>query len=338
MSLILSSTLSSTLGSNWSARHCLRQALSVFVCLAVFATSGAEALGSKVFKEIDQALASVTFDTSGGLIRCNLPADLRAGDTISGTIQMEPDGSNDSYKQRSLKKLNDYILFVGKQEVYARLGTFRLTVPADTTSLEIRLSNKKGANLGSETIEVAPATSEPEPAGYRVSSFVEANKPVAISGDFPGDFRMNEVTVNDQAATPLAQSPRSLVFLPPENMSGTLKLRLKEGKHLFRGEFTALSVSLSMVTNKVERGKSHSLLVRVVGLKDNAPSVMVKVQNLTPQVVNLEGGDVQSVGAKSDTGTWELKREVLGSRVGAFRIVAALVPSEKKNKLSKSVD
>ncbi|MGD9682561.1 MAG: hypothetical protein AB7W16_15345, partial [Candidatus Obscuribacterales bacterium] len=287
--------MSSNLSSIRSVRRFLSRALPLFACLAVLATSRVDSLGSKVFKEVDQALASVTFDTNGGLVRCNLPADLRAGDTISGTIQMEPDGSNDSYKQRSLKKLNDYIVFVGKHEVYARLGTFRFTVPPDTTSLEIRLSNKKGANLGSETIAVAPATSEPEPASYKVSSFVEANKPVAITGDFPGDFRMNEVTVNDQAATPLAQSPRSLVFLPPENMSGTLKLRLKEGKHLFRGEFTALSVSLSMVTNKVERGKSHSLLVRVVGLKDNAPSVMVKVQNLTPQIVNLEGGDVQSV-------------------------------------------
>ncbi|MBZ0188523.1 MAG: hypothetical protein K8F91_19905 [Candidatus Obscuribacterales bacterium] len=295
--------------------------------------SETRAAGKKVFKTTDETLTTVTFDTYGGLVRCNLPADMRAGDTISGTIQLEPDGSNASYKEKNLKKLNDYIVFVGEYEAYVRLGEFRFRIPDNKTSLEVSLVVRKNSRFAAETVSVALASQDKPKSGYAMSNFVEANKPVKITGDFPGDFRVAAVDVNGQTVPQLAQSPRSLVFLPPDNMSGSLKVSLNEGSSKFSGELTALSISISMVTNKIERGKSHSILVRVVGLKDDAPSVMVKVENLTPQIVNLEGGDVQSVGAKSDTGTWELKREVLGARWGTFRIVASLVPSSKQVKL-----
>ena len=86
-----------------------------------------------------------------------------------------------------------------------------------------------------------------------------------------------------------------------------------------------------MVTTRIARGKSHSLLVRLTGMEPGGASVMVKLKNLSPAIINLEGGDVQSIGAKSDTGTWEVRREVHGEKIGDFQLQALLIPSSEKS-------
>ena len=45
-----------------------------------------------------------TFETRQGTVRVNLPGDMAAGDTISGTVIAEPAGKSDKDKQRNTRR------------------------------------------------------------------------------------------------------------------------------------------------------------------------------------------------------------------------------------------
>lgn len=307
--------------------------VSLVLVLMLLATSSASARKKKtIFVSTDETLTTVSFATTHGVIRVNFPNDIHAGDTISGIIQIQSKGTSKSSKRRYEKKLNQYIVNVGDYEAYVRIGTYRLKVPKDASNLSIGLSNYKGKLLGSENIKVMAAAQSKVPTEYKSSKCVEANQPIKIKGEFTGDYRLTKVEANGRPGLILAESPRSIVFLSPDNIIGEMKVDVKEGKKKYTAKLFALSVSTSMVTRSIARGKSHSLLVRLSGMNTEGPSVMVKLRNLTPSIVNLEGGDVQSVGAKSDTGTWEVRREVHGQKLGQFRLKARLLPSRHKVK------
>lgn len=51
-----------------------------------------------------------TFDTAKGRIIVNLPDDMRAGDTISGTVVAEPKGSTDQERSRNTAELSGYVV------------------------------------------------------------------------------------------------------------------------------------------------------------------------------------------------------------------------------------
>ena len=300
--------------------------IACFILTCSFPTSATAK--SSAIVDSNETMTTVDFITGSGVIRLNLPNEIRCGDTISGIIQIEGRGKSSRYE----KKLNEYVLKIGEYEAYVRLGSYRLTIPKDATSLPVTLLNSKGSERGSAQIDVISSADKPSSEGYSSPACVEANKPIKVEGTFSGDFRITNVTTNGRPALILTESPRVMVFQTPDNIIGAMKVEVKQGDWKYKSELNALSISSTMVTRKIERGKSHSLLVRISGMKPDGPSVMVKLTNLTPGVVNLEGGDVQSIGAKSDTGTWEVRREVHGARAGRFRLKAHLIPSVKKVK------
>lgn len=300
------------------------------VLMGIAYISGPAFAATKVYVNKTKALTTINFATRNGLVRCNLPNEIRTGDTISGIIQIEGKGSSKRAKVRYEKKLNEYIVKVGACEAYVRIGTYRLKVPKNATSLSITLHNKKGSNLASTSVDVISKSDSKAVAKFQASKCVESNKPIKVDGDFTGDYRLTNISANDQKALILTESPRCAVFQSPGNMIGEIKIKVKRGSNTYEAKINALSITSSMVTTRIARGKSHSLLVRLSGMEAGGPSVMVKLKNLSPNVVNLEGGDVQSIGAKSDTGTWEVRREVHGQKIGSFKLQALLIPSTKK--------
>lgn len=55
----------------------------------------------------ENGLTKIDLSLKEGNIEINLPDDMTAGDTISGTVLINPKGKNDSEKQKNLKKINE---------------------------------------------------------------------------------------------------------------------------------------------------------------------------------------------------------------------------------------
>jgi hypothetical protein len=57
-----------------------------------------------------------TFDSAYGQVRVNLPGDMRAGDTISGTVVAEPRGNTEEERSENLAELRGYVVEIRGEE------------------------------------------------------------------------------------------------------------------------------------------------------------------------------------------------------------------------------
>lgn len=74
-------------------------------------------------------LQTAIFDTLHGRVIVHLPDDIRAGDTISGTVVTEPKGNTKDERARNTTVLNRYAVRIGDHNVPVPAPTFTWNVP-----------------------------------------------------------------------------------------------------------------------------------------------------------------------------------------------------------------
>ena len=68
-------------------------------------------------------LYTLKFDTPSGQLKVNLPDDMRAGDTISGTVVPEPNGSTDEERKTNRGMLEGYVVEISGQKFSVKQGS-----------------------------------------------------------------------------------------------------------------------------------------------------------------------------------------------------------------------
>src|SRR6266404_6695416 len=146
-----------------------RFALAALLCLA----SGwfiAQEAGPQVRTDSASGLQTATFQTPQGRIVVNLPDDLMAGDTISGTVIAEPNpvrDKNDPKAQQQYTQdegeLNGLVVEIQSQKASPKDEQTQLTVPPDAKSIPVILKNKNGAEIAKTEIPLAPPANEKAP-------------------------------------------------------------------------------------------------------------------------------------------------------------------------------
>jgi hypothetical protein len=81
------------------------------------------------------------FQTEHGRIITYLPDDIRAGDAISGTVYIEPDGADDAARRENAARLSGYVVDVGGAQTRVVDGVIRITVGAAPGLIPVVLSN-----------------------------------------------------------------------------------------------------------------------------------------------------------------------------------------------------
>jgi hypothetical protein len=79
--------------------------------------------------ETASGLVVVTFDVAPGKIVVNLPDDIRAGDTISGTVVADPKGSTPEERSQNKTQLEGIVLDLGGTKISAKQPRFTWTSP-----------------------------------------------------------------------------------------------------------------------------------------------------------------------------------------------------------------
>ncbi|MFZ0751632.1 MAG: hypothetical protein WAM70_19890, partial [Pyrinomonadaceae bacterium] len=90
-------------------------------------------------------LTTATFDTNFGKIRVHLPDDMRAGDTISGTVVAEPNGQTKEERARNQQALSQYEVMIansrpGANDFILKLFKKKTTKPITGTGSNIDFS------------------------------------------------------------------------------------------------------------------------------------------------------------------------------------------------------
>ncbi len=168
-------------------------------------------------------LHTVTMDTLPGRVIINLPDDMRAGDTISGTVVAEPKGSTEEERKNNTAKLSELKLSLGSkfpkhQKELMILITPRVIVQDESTpggpnQNQANFSTKfpetfnytigvNAARTDTETVTITvnspiwfirdQATSQRlelpvSPDDFRLPSMGQQGRPLEIFGPFDGD-------------------------------------------------------------------------------------------------------------------------------------------------------
>jgi hypothetical protein len=273
----------------------------------------------------------VNFDTPEGRVAVYLPEDARPGDTLSGTVSLEPSGRDAREQARNLGTLRGYVVAIGDRRASAQEPQWTWTVPeAVRSAVEVALLRDRGRPAARASVPLAPPIPLPPPVGeFALPEIGQTGRPIHIAGPFDGRFETGRLAVGGTEASPIVESARQAVFRSPADVVGPTEIRLEEGEETVTGIFRNVDLGLSAPRLDLRRGERTTLTVEVRGLEGLERPLEFDVVNDSPSVVSLEGGERQRVeiapGEVGPSGVYAWNRTLTGAGVGAFDLRADLV-------------
>ena len=237
----------------------------------------------------DGALTIVTLNQPQGRIHVYLPSDMAAGDTISGTVVPDPNGRNDDERNKNADVLFGTVVDINGKGVKAEEGRFTIDVPTDLQQLPISLHDYH------QDAKVLPKAL-PDRVFTPVFWFpkvILTRKPMVITGPFDGDTSNTKVDIGNLRAPVLAETPRQAVVATPSDPTSNTNVRINEDGTITGGTIRIIQVQLSTPAQTLVRGQSTPLTIKVTGLDGLTDPIPLRVTNLTPNVITLEGGESQ---------------------------------------------
>src|SRR5215831_893312 len=163
--------------------------------------------GYHVETEAANGLLIVRFDTPHGKLTLNLPDDMAAGDTVSGTVNLEPAGRSVSETAANQKELNGYVIDVGGQKSKATARMISFMLP-ETITPEVKVVN---LIHGSESVARAEMQISPTPAPpmkqFTLPTGGQRGRNIQIKCPCNGRFAPDDsVRIGGTTASPIAES------------------------------------------------------------------------------------------------------------------------------------
>ncbi len=280
--------------------------------------------------ETSSGLNTKTMQTPRGRIRVQLPSDMAAGDTISGTVIAEPAGKTDKDKQRNADELNGYVIELEKQKSPVSSGVMRIHLTPGVTAPLLILLDAKGKQIAVTPLVVLP-NAPTAPKTIKLPTLGQTGRPLQIQGPFDGDSSNTKAKIAGTDASVLAESPREIVVQSPSNAVGPTKIEVTENGTTATGPFRNLKIDLTAPKTSLMKGESTELHVQVQGLEGLTQPIPIQLQNQTPSTVNLNGGNTQTIPIQPSQvttgGTFQWSGTLTGTGNGGFTVTGSLPPA-----------
>ncbi|MEP6920747.1 MAG: hypothetical protein ABI967_06455 [bacterium] len=293
--------------------------------------------GLRVRTETAFGLTTTSFDTLEGTVSVNLPDDIAAGDTISGTVIAEPKGSTKDEQAKNEDSLNGYVVEVAKQETpRQQTPGSKWSIPPATQFVPVVLKTRQGKEVARSNVPIhqgntyKPKTGQsPNGVGsYLTPQFGQAGRPVSVAGPFDGDFNNTWIKLEDQTAQFLAESPRKVVVKSPANLVGRATIVVNEQNHVVaKCSYQSLGIRLAADKLNLIRGEQTMLSATISGLNGVTSPVSMQLTNASPWTVRMEGGETQTITVQPEEiagGSFTAKRSLTGVKAGGFTINAVV--------------
>jgi hypothetical protein len=338
---------------NRSTSFLIAAALIAAMVPLLATTSSLQQNPATVDVKIAGGLQTATFDMPQGKLRLNLPDDMTAGDTITGTVIPEPKGSTEDERNTNRDVLNGYVVQIQGQSFPVDKGVVgpvvirREQLPKGRPHTEdsfldvfivIDPHNHSAAARARIPLLPSGAVIAPDPKAtpaFIIPPVGQTGRPIVITGPFDGNS--SNTTIN-AAALPrsshdsgesglIAESPRKAVFIAPTGVTGPIELHVTEGKRQTTGTYRNVGVNLSAPKTSLLKGESTTLTIEVSGLQGITEPVPLHL--VKGGVVSMEGGDVQTMSIKpaevKRNGTFTTTRAITGVQAGVWSATATVV-------------
>lgn len=284
-----------------------------------------------------EGVRTVSFEMPEGRINLYLPDDMAAGDTISGTVSLEPKGKTQEEKARSQDVLNGMVLEFSGTAVddagQVALGrrkditiNLRQAISAAAQELGITLKRPGGvAAVGLAAVKLSQVP-QTQPTNYTLPSIGQAGRPVTIVGPFGSTAGSATAAIGGQPAGLIAASPRKAIFRSPMSVEGPSQMILDHGGSQVTGQFRNVSVKLSAPSTNLKRGQRTNVHMEIKGLKGESQAVPFRL--VTTGTASMQGGNVQDIlilpGQISQDGTFVKDFALTGTSTGTFSVTATV--------------
>lgn len=287
------------------------------------------AAGYRVDSSSANGLYVTTFTTPQGVIKVNLPDDMAAGDTISGTVTAESIGQNDAERAQNLTELKRHVLVVEGQQTLVGAETFSWSVPRplNPNSKNISLL-QRGQKAATTTIPIS-ATPLSSPPQFTIPTGGQQGRLIQIKGPGNGIFSPQDyVKIGGKMMPPVAESPRTLIVRNASDSLGQTNFEAHENGMGMQCPFRNLGINLSAPKLNLLRGETTTLRVVALGLGGIAGDQSLDLENTSPSVIKMSGGDRQHLDIRASEvrpdGTYSMDRTLTGIMAGSFGVTATL--------------
>lgn len=304
--------------------------------------SAQNASGYQVDSRSGDGLYATIFKTPQGEIKVNFPDDMAAGDTISGSIFTEPLGKNDTELATNLAELNAYVIELLGQKVAIGDKNFSGKIP-DRPNPEARtiVLWYRGKKVASSAFPVS-ATPSSSPTRFNVPTGGQQGQFIQIKGPGNGiSSPQDYLKIGDKIMPILAESPRSLTVWNTSEALGLTDIALRENGVATQCPFHNVGLKISAAKLNLIRGETTTLHVTVLGLAGLTNGQTLDLDNASPTVISMAGGDKQHINispaeVRSD-GTYSLERTLTGIMAGGFGLTATVKWTDMCNPVSDPV-
>lgn len=154
-------------------------------------------------------------NTLAGTVHVYLPDDMAAGDTISGTIMVEPKGATEEERAGNSAVLRGTVIEIGGERTTASESSFRFRAAATGSSMPIVFLPGSGARSAArakadlslaspEAVEFEMNRVAGIPGGFDWPAALQQNSLTTVKGSFDGDAANTRLLVggNERARLP----------------------------------------------------------------------------------------------------------------------------------------
>jgi hypothetical protein len=269
-------------------------------------------------------------------VKLRLPLDIRSGDVITGSV-IEEKKSATAVNNNSSSIIEGVVIEIdGKQ---TKLGDrlFKFLVPAGITSLPFLLKNSAGQVLEQGQIPINSYfdTRWQEPVGglgykFAPEALGQPGKTLRVTGSFDGNAANTNISLNGQACEIIAESPRQINFLVPENATtGSANLKVEENNIKEEHKVNIAKLNLSANKTTLRKGQKATITVTVSGLESlkDGYECKVDINNLTPEIVifkNKPGNSIRQTIPSGLTGDYTFTLSIVGVTQGDYVVEGLL--------------
>jgi hypothetical protein len=263
-----------------------------------------------------------------GMVQVYLPADMMAGDTISGTVVAEPRGTGEE-RTKNEGVLNGYAIAVAGVPAVRSNATsscwIRVSPLPSGGSPRIVLRSGEKEFSAPLLIEATADSVRPQ---FVIPEVSATGRPLTITGPFDGNAGTTSVSVGGKAAPVICESPRGAVVQPDASFIGKKSVTVDEAGATVEGTLFLPRLTLSATKTALIRGETATLTVRVDGLEGAPASIYpipVELVNHSPQVIDLAARTNFGIGSDNVRGgvfTRTFRLTAIGS--GSYNIAGLL--------------
>ncbi len=248
-------------------------------------------------------LRTIIFVNPSGLVKVFLPEDIAAGDTISGTVTIEPIGKDNQERSNNQKVLNGYAIDLGNGvSTSVEKQTFIWTPRPGRPSTEskyitiriVEILNENGKSpVSLASIPIAPKAKIPAPLRFKFPMLGQTGRPMVVTGPFDGNASNTKCAIGGTMLPVIAESPRQAICTSPWQVVGVTEIKMSEGRKETTGRYRNVGISLSAPKTNLIKGETATMTVTVSGLQGITNNI--QIQMITTGGVNTQGGNTQMI-------------------------------------------